>query len=93
VGTTQSNPAPSAETFLTGLKASEAVRTRRPCGRRGSIKVAPAVSAEFNGVVFGDTRWRQGLHRRAMEAMGKFGPGCLALTGKEGSRARDSEGW
>src|SRR5664279_4264381 len=76
----------SEKISMTGLKAGETVYYEIPGGapvqeRRGHFKVAPTGRADFQFVVFGDTRTRDDLHRRIIQAIAKTDPDFVIHTG------------
>src|SRR5664279_5995233 len=76
----------SEKISMTGLKAGETVYYEVPGtapvkDRRGHFKVAPTGRANFQFVVFGDTRTRDDLHRRIIQAIAKTDPDFVIHTG------------
>ncbi len=83
---------------MTGLKAGETVYYEIPGDaplpeRMGHFKVAPAGDASFHFVVFGDTRTRDDLHRRVVDAISKTDPDFVLHTGDLVTDGYDTAQW
>ena len=88
----------SEKISMTGLKAGETVYYEIPGDapveqRRGQFKVAPTGRANFQFVVFGDTRTRDDLHRRIVQAISKTEPDFVIHTGDLVTDGYDSSQW
>lgn len=88
----------SDKVSMTGLKAGETVYYEIPgdgplAERTGRFKVAPTGQANFQFVVFGDTRTRHDLHRRVIGEISKTEPDFVLHTGDLVSDGYDSEQW
>jgi predicted phosphodiesterase len=88
----------SGKISMTGLKAGETVYYEIPGDapveeRRGQFKVAPTGRANFQFVVFGDTRTRDDLHRRIVQAISKTEPDFVIHTGDLVTDGYDSSQW
>lgn len=88
----------SGKISMTGLKAGETVHYEIPGSaplkdRRGYFKVAPTGRADFQFVVFGDTRTRDDLHRRIIQAISKTEPDFVLHTGDLVTDGYDSSQW
>ena len=76
----------SEKISMTGLKAGETVYYEIPgaaplAERTGHFKVPPAEPASFQFVVFGDTRTRDDLHRKIIQAICRTNPDFAIHTG------------
>ena len=76
----------SEKVSMTGLKPGETVYYQIPgaaplAERTGHFKVPPAGPASFQFVVFGDTRTRDDLHRKIIQAVSKTDPDFAIHTG------------
>jgi 3',5'-cyclic AMP phosphodiesterase CpdA len=85
---------------MTGLKAGETVQYEIPGTapleqRRGQFKVPPAdTSTEpYQFVVFGDTRTRDDMHRRIVDATSKTNPDFVLHTGDLVADGYDTAQW
>jgi predicted phosphodiesterase len=88
----------SEKISMTGLKAGETVYYEVPGtapvkDRRGHFKVAPTGRANFQFVVFGDTRTRDDLHRRIIQAISKTDPDFVIHTGDLVTDGYDTSQW
>ncbi|MBZ5625888.1 MAG: metallophosphoesterase [Acidobacteriia bacterium] len=83
---------------MTGLKAGETVYYEIPGAgpleeRTGRFKVPPTGPASFQFVVFGDTRTRDDLHRRIVQAISKTDPDFVIHTGDLVADGYDTAQW
>jgi acid phosphatase type 7 len=88
----------SEKVSMTGLKAGETVYYEIPgdgplSERTGHFKVAPTGAANFQFVVFGDTRTRDDLHRRVVQAISKTDPDFVLHTGDLVTDGYDTAQW
>jgi predicted phosphodiesterase len=88
----------SEKISLTGLKAGETVHYEIPgdapvAERSGHFKVAPTGPSSFHFVVFGDTRTRDDLHRRIVQAIAKTEPDFVLHTGDLVTDGYDTAQW
>ncbi len=96
---TRRTPVLRGETVsMTGLKAGDTIYYEIPGSapleeRTGHFKVAPAGRAPFHFVVFGDTRTRDELHRKVIQAISKDDPDFVIHTGDLVADGYDTAQW
>ena len=85
---------------LTGLRPGETMKYEIPdlpglaaADRSGSFKVPPRGTAPVNFVVFGDTRSRDALHRKVVEAIARTEPDFVVHTGDLVADGYDLQQW
>jgi 3',5'-cyclic AMP phosphodiesterase CpdA len=84
---------------MTGMKAGETVYYEIPMNgvpaeaRKGHFKTPPAGQAKFNFVVFGDTRTRNDLHKKVIQAISKTDPDFVLHTGDLVTDGYDTAQW
>jgi acid phosphatase type 7 len=88
----------SEKISMTGLKAGETVYYEIPgdgpiSERTGHFKVAPTAAADFDFVVFGDTRTRDDMHRRVIQAISATNPDFVLHTGDLVTDGFDTAQW
>lgn len=88
----------SQKVSMTGLKAGDTIYYEIPgeapvSERTGHFKVAPTAAADFNFVVFGDTRTRDELHRKVVQAISRNDPDFVIHTGDLVTDGYDTAQW
>ena len=90
----------SEKITMTGLKPGETLQYEipevggaTPEDRKGSFKVPAAAGAPFQFVVFGDTRSRDELHRKVIEAIARTNPDFVVHTGDLVADGYDTLQW
>ncbi len=88
----------SEKISMTGLKAGETVYYEIPGAapadqRTGHFKTPPTGPASFQFVVFGDTRTRDELHRKIIQAISKTDPDFVVHTGDLVTDGYDTAQW
>jgi predicted phosphodiesterase len=79
---------------FSGLQPGTSYTVTAPDGSTASFKTAPVGAAQFRFVVFGDTRTRHDVHRRAIEAIMKYGsPDFVIHTGDLVADGADTAQW